>query len=282
MNNLLQKSQLPPVVGFYFDKKRAIEKHASEIEILSLGSSHGQAAFNTSIIPNSFNLSIASQDMYQSFMLCKKYIDTLPNLKTVVLFFSVFSSGAEMQKTINAPLCQYYKNVFDIDFKYPWKEKYYGELIDYMKKNSPNISEDYMGWSPCVGVFNEVIAKRDVEAHVKHALRKNQQELYVREIYNLCHSRNVKLLVVIPPHSPNYHQYLAEICSKFSVSEKELFSPLYSIAEKDIQVLDHFSDVNFTNDDFWDWEHLAPNGSVKFSNILLKEIENENLRTYSS
>jgi len=143
----VKQANLPPVVDFYEYKRQGIEFNKDKIERLVLGSSHGQAAVDTGIIPKTFNLSIASQDMYQSFKLCEKYIPTLPHLKTIILFFSVFSSGAEMQKTVNAPLCQYYKNVFDIDFKYPWNGVYYKDAIDFMK-SIPSNSQDIVLYDP--------------------------------------------------------------------------------------------------------------------------------------
>lgn len=268
-NKKIAKIKDFPFLDFYSYKKEALERHRDNIQILILGSSHGQAAVNTDLIPDSFNLSIASQDMYQSFKLYEKYADYLPKLDTIILFFSVFSSGAEMQKTVNAPLCQYYKAVFDIDFKYPWKGKYYGREIKWMGNQLPPIGPEYKGYSPIVGEFNRDNAYKDLTAHIKHALRGNHQEDYVRQIYELAQKHGHRLVVVIPPHSPEYRRVLDEECRKKGFDGKTLFYPLFAVHQKcDFTLLDYFSDDRFTNDDFWDWEHLNPEGAVKFSNIL--------------
>lgn len=275
---LIKQANIPPVVDFYEYKRQGIEFNKDKIERLVLGSSHGQAAVDTKVVPNTFNLSIASQDMYQSFKLCEKYIPTLPHLKTVILFFSVFSSGAEMQKTVNAPLCQYYKNIFDIDFKYPLEGPYYKEVIDFMKSNLPPLNKDYMGYSPIEGVFNEEVSLINVKGHIKHAKRNTHQEEYVRQIHKLCTQYGLNLLVIIPPHSPDYHVKCKELCLQYNVDYTKLFTPLFDITNKEnIKVLDYFNAKEFKNDDFWDWEHLNPKGAVKFSKLLLKELERNSL-----
>lgn len=271
-----------PAVSFYFDKKTGIEQHKETIEYLVLGSSHGQAAVNTDRFPDysAFNLSIASQDMYYSYELYKKYIPELPRLKTVFLFYSVFSSGAEMQKTVNHPLCHYYKNVFDIDFKYPLKTPYYGDIVDYFRKSAPEIPFEYTGFTPIVGTFNEEIAWREVYGHLKHAMRNNHQEEYVRKFYKTAKEHGHNLVVIISPHSPAYHEAMARIRRETPGAENiDFFKSLFEITDKyAIPVLNYFETHTpsppppvFTNEDFWDWEHLAPNGAEKFTGILLEK-----------
>lgn len=271
---------LPPVLSWYWYKKEALKLHRNDVRILVLGSSHGQSAVNTDLIPGSFNLSIASQDMYQSFKLYEKYADYLPKLDTVVLFFSVFSSGAEMQKTVNVPLCQYYKAVFDIDFKYPWEGKYCGKEIKWMADRLPPVNPAYKGYEPVVGQFKYETAYGDLIAHIKHALRGNHQEDYVRQIYELAEKHGHRLIVVIPPHSPEYRRVLDEECRKKGVDGKTLFYPLFAVRQKcDFDLLDYFSDDRFTNDDFWDWEHLNPAGATKFCNLLKPRVQVPDLST---
>ncbi len=97
-----------------------IEVYKDKIENLFLGSSNGDYGVNTNMFDanKAFNLCIASQDLYYSFQLYKKYAEELKNLKNIFVTYSVFSAGFELQRTSNNSHIYYYKNVFEIPYKY--------------------------------------------------------------------------------------------------------------------------------------------------------------------
>ena len=88
--------------SLFFDcmvKKKGLEYRINDIDLLVLGSSHAKCAFDSSIVPNSFNLGTDNQDLYTAYHLLKSYIPKMKALKNVVLFYSLFSPGFELAKT---------------------------------------------------------------------------------------------------------------------------------------------------------------------------------------
>ncbi len=96
-----------------YKKHLSLENNINKIQTLVLGSSHGHYAF----LPKEeteFNLSIRSQDLYYSYKLYQKYASKLSNLKNIILFYSVFSPGFEIEKTSNRFLCIPYIFIYNI------------------------------------------------------------------------------------------------------------------------------------------------------------------------
>lgn len=81
-------------------KLAGISRRAGKIEILCLGSSHADYGFRPDAFPgNAFNFGAASQDLRTSAELAKRLVPTLPHLRKIVMFFSVFSPGSCLAKT---------------------------------------------------------------------------------------------------------------------------------------------------------------------------------------
>lgn len=92
------------------DKYLAIENQA-EIKTLVLGSAHA-VFFQTN--EDEFNLATASQDLYCSYNLYKKYGQ---NAQNIILTYSVFSKGLCLIKTKESELCILLKEIFGIDYQ---------------------------------------------------------------------------------------------------------------------------------------------------------------------
>ena len=80
--------------------KRVMFEQASDtLETLVLGSSHGDHAFDPAYIPNAFNLCYGALDLKHSYYLYQRAIASCPNLKNIVLFYSVFSPGNMLERS---------------------------------------------------------------------------------------------------------------------------------------------------------------------------------------
>lgn len=262
--------------NLYKLKQQGLEQNKDYITTLFVGSSHGELGINTNLIPHlgAYNLCIGSQDLYYSYELYKKYAK-LPNLKNICVTFSVFSSGYELQKTINKRLAYYYKKVFDIDFKYSPE---YGSLekeLNILDKNSKYfLPKGYSGYQETVSTFDFNIAIRDVKSHLKNAFRQNGQENYIKKFQELADKHGHNLSVIITPHSPTYRLYSEKCAKELGFDYNKIFEKLYKF-DKEIKILNYFDNESFTDDDFFDWEHLLPSGALKFTNIIFKDIINK-------
>lgn len=89
-----------------------LNKNISTIKTLVLGSSHGQYSY----IPDDseYNIALPSQDLYYNYKIYEKYADKMKNLEEIVLFYSVFSKGFEVEKTSARFICLYYAFLFNI------------------------------------------------------------------------------------------------------------------------------------------------------------------------
>ena len=76
-----------------------LECDYQNLDTIALGSSHGDHSFNPLYFPNSFNLCCSSQDLNHSFLLYEHIIKNYPNIKNLILYYSIFSSGWNMLKS---------------------------------------------------------------------------------------------------------------------------------------------------------------------------------------
>jgi len=261
-------------LGWYDLKKLGLENNKNKIETLFVGSSHGDVGINTNAIPDckGYNLCFSSQDLYYSFELYKKYADYLHNLKNICVTFSVFSSGYELQKTINKHLIYYYKQIFDIDFKYPPESGNCKKELEFLNRYSNTyLPKGFTGYKESISPFNFEIALRDVKSHLKNAFRDNGQEIYIQEFSKLAKEKGHNLFVIIPSHSPEYRKQSKQAAIESGFDYNKKFDKLYS---QNIKILNYYNHKDFTDDDFMDWEHLLPSGAIKFTNILINDIIN--------
>lgn len=266
---------------YYFrQKKSGIENNKFFIEKLFVGSSHCQAAVNTDMFSNksAFNLGIGSQDLYYAYKLYEKYVEELPKLKCIFLFYSVFLPGYVLNMTMNRRYIYYYETVFGItpqDIKKNLDDE--KELKKVMRQDKKMImldkKQEYTGYAANVPMFDEKIALRDVRAHITHNQRDDKQNEFVIKICNIAKENNQNLYIIIPPHAHNYHKHCKKICAEMNADYSSLFNGIHNLSkELNIPVFDYFADSNFTDDDFVDWEHLAPSGAIKFTKLLKRRI----------
>lgn len=260
------------ILTHYLIKRDGLLKQVKNIEYLFLGSSHCELAVNTNCFENNkaYNLGLGSQDLYYSFELYKKFAPILKNLKKIFVFYSVFSSGYELEKSMNKHLVYFYDYVFNIK---PYSSYPYGDLSKELKfldkiKGQIYIPKGFAGYKESTSPFDEGIALRDIKGHLKNAFRGNNQQKYINEIENIAKLYGHCLCIIIPPHAPTYRAKAKEFC--IGDDYNKIFFPLYALKNKCI--LNYFDNKNFSDEDFMDWEHLLPQGAIKFTNKFIKTV----------
>ncbi|MDA3966818.1 hypothetical protein [Helicobacter sp. WB40] len=96
-----------------YKKYISLMARSLNIQDLALGSSHG----NYGYIPNNngFNLANTSQDLYTSYSLYL-YVQNLPLLKNIFLFYSIFSPGYNLILSGESHFATIYKLLYNIDY----------------------------------------------------------------------------------------------------------------------------------------------------------------------
>lgn len=255
---------------------KEIETCQDNIQTLVLGSSHGYYGFDAK--EPEFNLCAPSQDLYYSFMLYKKYA-YFKNLKNVVLFYSVFSPGFELEKTSEKERCAYYKAFFQIPYKsmddktfaleLKNAKKYINKkLKNFTKKKHLDITQN-RGNPVCWPEISYVDLDKRVNSHLKHNQRNSDQNLFLRKLINLTKQNNHKLYIVIAPVSSQMRNLLPDY--------NLLFSSLIHIVKENpnVKLLNYWSSVKFCDSDLSDFDHLNKTGCNKLSQLIRDEVNAE-------
>lgn len=242
-----------------FLKKSVLLNNINEIETLVLGSSHGDYGFNPLYSDKvSYNLCYTSQDLYYSYKLYEKLYNKTPKMKNIIVFYSVFSSGLELEKTSEYPICSCYKLLFDIPYKtnksYKKIEKQFSkELLEPL-----TIPDYYLGYNNPQIFFSENFGvKNRVKTHLRENLRSNKQNDYINKIFELSKQANHNLTIIIPPARSDYKSNLPD--------SADLFKKLYIISNNRFNILNFYDNNDFLFEDFGDFDHLNCDGAEKLT-----------------
>ena len=247
------------------EKKLELEKRKNEITGLVLGSSHGAYAFDPGMAPEGyFNHCSTSQDLYYSYCLFVYSLNVLPHCKMIILFYSVFSPGYEVQCTSEKHIAAYYNVLYGIPPKYePDSELLEQKLLCKRGLKAYTVNcRDTWGFNHLGDYFPADYPVTDrCKAHLRENQRSNNQFDYFRKLCREAIERGIHIYIVIPPARGDYRAGLP--------SKDELFFKLIATAkEQQIKILDFFDSSIFHADDFGDFDHLTPDGAQK----LTKEI----------
>lgn len=243
-----------------FNKKNGLLYSIENIETLAIGASHGDYGFNSNLCKNSYNMCYTSTDLYYCYELYKLFAPKMSNLKNIILFYSVFSPGFELEKTNEFQIAVFIKLLFAIPYKKRYLEKYEKKFNNFLKStikaSAPIDCENYTGYDNPQIFFNDDygVLKR-AKTHLRENLRGNNQTGYVEKILQLTKENNHNLIVVIPPAREDYKKCLPEAL--------ELFKELNNIEL--VNVLNFYNDNDFIKDDFGDFDHLNNHGAKKLT-----------------
>ena len=254
-----------------------VYKNIKDYNTLALGSSH---VFLYMPDENGLNMGMASQDLYYSWELYKLLNKENPNIKNVIISYSVFTPGHCMIKTNENKVSVLYKVMYGIDYQYPHIarkkllplfEKHFKSTVDkYLETH--NLDKTYRGGMPndyfetCN--INPEKAKEIALKHYKGNQRETEQLTYMKKILEATIEKNQNLLILLSPMSEEYRVNLPE--------KEKLFSKLYNLCSDypKVKILDMYDSKDVVHEEFYDEHHLNLKGAVKitrFINKFLKE-----------
>ena len=237
----------------------------NNIKTVVFGSSHGRDCFFPT--GTSFNLANSSQDLYRAYKLYEFILQDeikTKNLKNVVIIWSVFHSGLQLEKTREYLKCSPYKVLYNIDYAcdLPIKD---GDIILALKKyiNTVKLPQGYRGES-LYDIIHQDTTSELVAKHVKNTKRNNNQIQYLIKMANLAQQHNHKLFVVLPPYRSDYLKYLPP--------DDEIYAELFGFLNNNpnVKLLNFQRDKDFLDTDFDSADHCCLVGAKKFTKKLLK------------
>lgn len=243
-------------------KRDTVLKNKKSCEIIALGSSHGAYGLNPTFIgQNCFNLCSNSQDLYTAEYVFEYMKERLPHLKKVILFFDVFSRGWRLDKTSATNICAAYTHLYGINYPfYEDKENFLKKCRALDKKKLKEFDNENGYLNPKKMGFTETVEDR-VNFHLREYNREEPQYEYLKNIIkSIKDDQKINMAILIPPLRQDYQKLLPE--NLLLNDAKELTKGTK------VQIWDFSSDKDFTDDDFYDYDHLSSQGAEKLSKKL--------------
>lgn len=247
------------------------QKNKNKTTTLIVGSSHGLYGYRAE--GSEFNLCDVSQDLYYSYHLYALSCD-FPQLKTVVLFYSVFSPGHVLEKTAENVKCLFYKELYHIPYRFlpdnsfPVEKEQFDKFMRSFRPDSA-LAERNGNCKEYTFFPANITAEQRAAGHMKNNKRPDSQNGFVVETARLAARKGHRLVIVIPPFRPDYRSCLPAF--------EDMFSELSKIVrqEKNIELISFLDDREFTKTDFGDTDHLTLDGAVKLTRKIRQKL-NEN------
>lgn len=260
--NALRLHLSKDVLWEHYKKYKEFEDTKDSVKTLILGSSHG--AYGYIAKGDEYNLSLSSQDLYYAYKLYEKY-SNLPNLKNIVLFYSVFTNGFVLDKTSEKQRALAYKKLFGIPILHEClylklRNYSFAHYLNKVKKrpishNNGNL-EDYKFF-----VSPEITPELRANQHLKNNLREEKQNIWLEKLINLAEEKNQNVYIVLSPATKEYKACLP--------NSSELFKDLYNVNGLEKATLINLYDSEmFDSEDFGDLDHLNSKGAEKLSNYV--------------
>ena len=290
--------RLSRVENSYTFKKKNIEKQLNEIEVLNLGSSHGNYGLDSDFYSyRGYNMANVSQSLYYDSHIFNKYCDKMKNLKVVIIPVSPFTLGFKMIDSEEYWREFFYEWFYGIPMENSSKLidmrrfslfALYGnkESMQYLKnpnriniendfkENGSNIKKQY-NLEEYMGNISETEGKKRADFHEKIFDKKNIDEniFYLEEIVKKCREKNIVPIIITTPTYVTYYENLNR--ENLKITEQKLGE----IQKKyGVEYYNYLKDSRFVKEDFKDNDHLNPKGAEKFSKIVDMEILKKSIK----
>lgn len=273
----------------YSYKYNYILKNGKHIQTLAMGHSQLYDGFKAESfkIP-SFNLSNSAQSFKEDYYLLKDLIPRMTNLKCVILpigYMNVIDTDVSNEQWSERSIFYHEYMNLDYDNHLPLKYRFeclhpgraFEKVTSYYIHHIDIIGCDSLGRRSTHNLINrlhdlgydKVLYDYTLNTHNKSKMH-IQVGIYLERIASLLKEKNIKLVLVSPPH------FWA--CFKDINLEQKTFLQDYvnSLKRKyNFQYINLEDDIRFEDQDFYNETHLSEFGAEKFTRILNDSIQLE-------
>ncbi len=266
----------------YSVKMKLIKEQGENTETILLGNSHTFYGLRADLWPNkAINLSNVSQPLAYDRRIIEKYIDSLPNLKNIVMQVSLTSLfDNDMENTDEWWRCTSYQLYMDLgvhprfsrySFEISYLPLYSNKIQSLLHLTKPQLVADSLGNglgydAPLPDSELEESGPKIANGHKKSSdmARTSHNLAHLVHISKLCKDRGINLILYTQPEYKSYRSAadpvfmnkMRDVISKFADQYNASYFFLYD-------------DPRFKREDFYDADHLNHyKGAVKLTTIL--------------
>jgi hypothetical protein len=267
----------------YSVKNQQINNQSKKTETLFFGDSHCLYGLNPKYFSKkAFNLSNVSQTIYFDKLLFEKHLNKLPKLKQVVFCIEytnlsqIDNSGDDGWRKffykrfmhLEIPLIS---NLDPRNYCLALTQSFYKsrDLVKRYIKKGTIVDCDSLGWGTNYKKEDRIpaiqIAKIRAVVQEDGLMDFELNKSRINSIIHICKERNIQVLIVSMPQTKIFESYLNQ---KKLKAIKETCLGFHTQNSNDVFYLNLFDDSRFTEEDFYDADHLNNQGAVKCSKIV--------------
>jgi hypothetical protein len=258
-------------------KKAYLEQHAGELKVLILGGSHATNGIDPSHLSGpAYNASYPHQTLDFDWQIAARYVPKAKQLEAIVLTASYVSLVARLKPG----LWDWLGKDYTLHYGFPARPHAWYDHFEWggnVQVNLIRLWEYYVqGKSPYrvnrlgfVTKDDQLIDPQDprhgraiARGHTDGKFTHWQESLEIMgKLIRLCQKHNVRLILVFPPAWKTYRlAVLPEQLRRHRTTLQAL-----ATENSHVSFLDFFDDVDFSEEDFHNPDHLNTRGAQKFT-----------------
>lgn len=249
-------------------KRVMLEQARDSLETIVLGSSHGDYAFDPAHVPNSFNLCYRSLDLKHCYSLYQRTITLCPNLKNLVLFYSVFSPGSVLERSpSDGDIGPVFSALFDLEMEYQSEhltrlaEVLAQQLQQGLAASLIEQAAELEGYAGFMPKYKGAITASETSKRLLSHIKLNYEagaDYYLLKMLALANRLGHSVTIVIPPVTSLYRNTL-------NTRSSTLFRELIEVIDLfpwtvPVKVLNAYDDEAYEDSFFVDSDHLDASG----------------------
>lgn len=269
----------------YSYKARWLDDNSNKVKIWCFGSSHSYFGINPIYFDrHAFNSAHVSQSVKFDYHIFKKYLNKMDSLETIVISVSYFTlwsnleKGSEKWRVPNYHIhygCNDIKA--DLRFKINNDSKPFNRAAKSLLKMQNDINCSELGWGTSYSYENKssewkesgkTACERHTRREIDYDIQKENEET-IRKICSICKNKNINVILLT---TPTYHTYY-ELLDSAQLSKTINFCKRTENMFDNVRYVNLLKDNRFTDDDFYDADHLDEFGAKKLTLILNDTID---------
>lgn len=271
----------------YTEKNKQLRTEYSDAEVLVLGNSHALYGIDPEYFDSrTYNVANISQTLYFDELILNTYLDSLPQLETVIITISYFSLSQKDNTMGDVWRKYFYKHQMNLDVPLVsrWDIKNYSLALTRRFDASVEFVKVYLEEGTIArikpngyGLQDERDIVPDKEAIVPIILKRHedgssdftQNTERLHTMINTCKQRGINVLMVEMPMYKTYWEALRK-------DKKDTIEGILQKLEREYKntfYLKLSQDPRFEEKDLRDLDHLTNEGAAKASRIINNYIE---------